>query len=154
MEFKEQYIVGSSPDALWAILMDVHKVAGCLDGVETLDVVSDDAYTGTLAVKMGPVRLKFQGDVNVTLRDHENLLGVLEATARDAKAGGGFKAQLNMQLSEHDAQSTQLDITLNTTFLGRIGELGRPLIKKKINTMMNDFIEALNSQYVTGESDP
>lgn len=152
MEFKQQYAVALDSDTLWTTLMDVHKVAACLDGVERLDVLNDDRYEGTLAVKMGPVRLKFNGEVNVTLRDGQNRIGILEANARDAKAGGGFKAQLHMQLSNTENRDTQLDITLNTTFLGRLGELGRPLIKKKINAMLDDFVDALNRQYVTEES--
>lgn len=149
MQFKHRYTIALPRAPLWEVLMDVHKVAGCLTGVEALTVLSDDLYEGTLSVKMGPVNLKFEGEVSVTQRDTENWTGVLEASAKDAKAGGGFKAALRMQLIEQAPAGSELDITLDTTFLGRLGELGRPLIKKKINTMMDDFIDALNRQFVT-----
>lgn len=150
MEFRQQYDIALAGASLWPTLMDVHKVAACLEGVEKLEVLDDDRYAGILAVKMGPVRLKFEGDVVVTLRDHENRIGILEASARDARAGGGFKAELHMQLRDTGDAASQLEITLNTTFLGRIGELGRPLIKKKINSMLDDFAASLNRQH-TGE---
>jgi carbon monoxide dehydrogenase subunit G len=149
MRFDQQYTVEQARDLLWSTLMDVHKVAACMQGVEEMIVVDDDRYEGTLMVKMGPVRLRFSGEVMVVTRDADNWIGVLEANARDPKAGGGFKASLEMRLVELTAMQTELTITLDTTFLGRIGELGRPLIKKKINSMMDEFIAALNEQYVT-----
>lgn len=154
MQFAHNYTIALPREQLWPILMDVHKVAECMTGVESLDVISDDNYEGVLAVKMGPVRLRFNGVVNVTRRDDESWIGVLEATARDAKAGGGFRASLTMQLLEPETGTSALDIDLETTFLGRIGELGRPLIKKKINTMMDDFIAALNEAHVTPGATP
>ena len=153
MEFNQQYTIGLDQQRLWETLMDVHKVAGCLTGVERLDIVADDHYEGTMAVKMGPVRLRFDGEVKVTTRDEDNRVGVLEANAKDSRAGGGFKARLEMQLHDADGQDTALHLILNTTFLGRIGELGRPLIKKKINTMMDDFVVALNDQFAEGAAD-
>jgi carbon monoxide dehydrogenase subunit G len=112
-------------------------------------IVEDDLYKGLLAVRMGPVRLRFKGEVNVTTRDDENWIGVLEANAKDSKAGGGFRAALTMTLHAPEEHLTGLHISLDTKFLGRIGELGRPLIKKKINTMMDDFIDTLNERHVT-----
>ena len=153
MQFNQQYTIELARDVLWTTLMDVHKVASCLDGVESLNVIADDSYEGTLAVKMGPVRLKFQGEVMVTMRDAANWIVVLEANAKDPRAGGGFRASLHMQLHQRELHSTDLEITLDTTFLGRMGELGRPLIKKKIGTMMDEFVEALSRQYASEEDE-
>lgn len=153
MQFEAQYPISLPREPLWEILMDVHKVAECIEGVSTLEVVEPDHYSGSLTVKMGPVKFTFEGVVNVLSRDRENWIGVLEATAKDPKAGGGFKANLTMALVEQSAISTQLDINLETTFLGRIGELGRPLIKKKIATMMTDFVNTLDARHVTGQGE-
>lgn len=147
MDIEATYPIAMPAAELWPILMDVHEVAACLEGVEELDVVEEDRYRGRLGVKMGPVRLRFEGDVEVTSRDHDNRVGMLEASAKDAKAGGGFKATLEMRLSEIDPTNSKLAIRLETTFLGRIGQLGRPLIKKKISTMMNDFINTLQQKH-------
>lgn len=148
MKFKENFCVESALEPLWESLMDVRRVAACLSGVEELEVVENDKYRGLIAVSMGPVRLRFSGEVNVTLRDKENWTAILQARAKDAKAGGGFRASLRMQLSTSSATTTDLLLELETTFLGRIGELGRPLIKRKISSMMTDFVRSLNAQLV------
>lgn len=147
MEFKQRYSLDVPRPQLWDTLMDVHAVASCLDGVESLTVDDDDHYQGTLAVRMGAVRLKLDGHVAVLERDRDNWTGVLEATAKDAKAGGGFRATLEMRLDAPAPAASELELTLATAFLGRMGQLGRPLIKKKITTMMDDFAEALRARH-------
>jgi len=149
LKFEERFRVDSDRESLWELLMDVHKVATCLSGVEDLTVLQPDEYEGVLPVSMGPVKLKFKGRVTVTLRDKERWTAILEAKANDSRAGGGFKASLQMQLIEATDSALEpasdLMLKLETTFLGRIGELGRPLIKRKINSIMRDFSETLNA---------
>lgn len=145
VEFQRSYDIDVPPDLLWPVVMDVHEVAACLDGVDELTVIDDDTYRGTLSVKMGPARFRFAGNVVVTERDSEAWKGVLQATASDSKSGGGFRASMTMQLDERGAGST-LGLTLETSFLGRIGQLGRPLIRKKITNMMDRFAQSLSER--------
>ena len=143
MNFKENFNVESDRQNLWDFLMDVHKVASCMGGVEELSVIDTDRYRGVMLVRMGPVKLRFKGDVDVTSRDRENWTATVSASANDAKAGGGFKGSLQMELSKVSNSTTALVLDLETTLLGKIGELGRPLIKRKVSSMMRDFSEAL-----------
>ena len=96
MKFEQRFNIDLDRDNLWELLMDVHKVGACLRGVEDLAVIEPDKYKGKILVGMGPVKLQFDGQVNVTLRDKEHWTAILEASANDAKAGGGFKASLQM----------------------------------------------------------
>ena len=145
MEFEHTYDIDAPPESLWRVLMNVHQVAACLDGVDELTVLDGDTYRGTLSVKMGPVRFKFAGEVAVIERDGEAWTGVLQASANDAKSHGGFRASLTMQLAERGDGCT-LRLTLETAFLGRLGQLGRPLIRKKIATMMDNFAHSLSER--------
>ena len=146
--------------------MDVRQVAQCLQGVEDLVLVDDDTFQGTLRVKMGPASFAFGGEVRVVRRDRETLTATLSAQALDRGAGGGFKCELTMRILQETAAlaaqgrlprnqggeppdqvesaraaagHSQLTIALTTDFLGRLGQLGRPLIKRKITTMLSDF---------------
>ena len=132
--------------------MDVHQVAECIDGLQDLKVLDDDHFEGRLAVKMGPMRLSFAGTIEVTTRDKANWTAALLASAKDRKAGGGFNTELRMQIDEADAQLSTLNIELSTSLTGRIGQLGRPMIKKRVQTMLNDFAAALNELAAIGES--
>lgn len=152
MEFTHNYDIAMAREALWDILMDVHQVAACIDGLHDLEVLDDDHFEGRLAVKMGPMRLSFAGAIEVTTRDQVNWTAALLASAKDRKAGGGFNTELRMQIDDADARRSTLNIELSTSLTGRIGQLGRPMIKKRVQTMLNDFAAALNERAAIGES--
>lgn len=128
---------------LWDNLMDVEVVAACMTGAANVTELATDHYAGRLVVKMGPVSLSFDGEVRVTVRDAGALTGKLTATARDGRAGGGFSADLLMQLLPGGEASTTLNLTLESTVLGKIGEFGQPLIRRRIERMLNEFADAL-----------
>ena len=151
MEFTHSYDIAMAREALWDILMDVHQVAACIDGLQDLTVLDDDHFEGRLAVKMGPMRLSFAGAIEVTTRDQANWTAALLASAKDRKAGGGFNTELRMQIDAADSQRSTLNIELSTSLTGRIGQLGRPMIKKRVQTMLNDFATALNERAATFE---
>ena len=143
MNFEHTFTVPVTRDKLWDTLMDVNQVASCIDGIEELQIIDLDNFEGRLGVKMGPVRLSFSGTVQVILRDRQSWQAAFSARANDRKAGGGFNAELSMQLAELAPQSTELRLKLTTSLTGRIGQLGRPLIKKRVQTMLDDFASAL-----------
>ena len=139
MEFAQRFEVPLAREAVWDIVMDVHRVTQCIDGVERLEIKSPDAFEGTLAVKMGPVRLAFEGTVTVTSRARDQWSASLMAAAKDRKAGGGFTAELTIELVELGPDLTGLDLRLSTSLTGRIGQLGRPLIKKRVERILENF---------------
>ena len=116
----------------------------CITGASEIEELAPDHYGGTLKVKMGPVALSFAGEVRVTLRDGEAYRGELEASARDDRAGGGFTSQLAMELAETE-DGTLLTLELESTVLGKIGEFGQPLIRRRIERMLNEFAGRLES---------
>lgn len=130
--------------------MDVEQVTACIDGVRDLEVKDADHFEGTLGVKMGPVRLSFAGTVTVTARDRERWTAGLLAVAKDPKAGGGFSADLSLHLEAISAAVTLLQIRLSTSLTGRIGQLGRPLIKQRVERMLKDFATALSARLPAG----
>ena len=152
MEFTHSYDIAMDRAALWDILMDVHQVAACIDGLQDLEVLDADHFEGRLGVKMGPMRLSFARAIEVTTRDQASWTAALLASAKDRKAGGGFNTELRMQIDEADAQRSTLNIDLSTSLTGRIGQLGRPMIKKRVQTMLDDFAAALNARAAIGES--
>ncbi|MBT6274071.1 MAG: hypothetical protein HOI95_08060 [Chromatiales bacterium] len=152
MEFEQTFDIAMRREALWDILMDVHRVTQCIDGVQELVVMDSDNFEGVMAVKMGPMRLAFAGTVSVTARDRDNWRAALLMVAKDRKAGGGFNAELSMLLHSQGAQTTGLELRLATSLTGRIGQMGRPLIKKRVETLLADFAAALIAQEINGEA--
>ncbi len=146
MKFEQTCTITAHRADVWDFLMDMEKVAGCLQGVRQFEAIDEDHYEGTLRVKVGPVSISFQGTVEVETRDRAQWLGVVRAEAKDRKIGGGVKANLNMNLDEKSPAETEMNIVLDAHILGKIGEFGQPLIRKKTNDLLQNFAAEVSKQ--------
>src|SRR3954465_9724699 len=133
MKFEHKATIPAPIDNVWAFLMDLTKVATCVPGVDTVEAIGDDKYRGTIKVAVGPIRLSLAGDVSITERDDVAKKASMRADAADKRAGGAVKALLSMALSETPGtpNSTELMLETDAQVMGRIGEFGQPIIRKK-----------------------
>jgi carbon monoxide dehydrogenase subunit G len=51
-----------------------------------------------------------------------------------------------MNLKEIDANRTELLVETDVNILGKIGEFGQPIIRKKADAMLKEFVENIKKQ--------
>jgi carbon monoxide dehydrogenase subunit G len=146
MTFTQTCVIAANRSRVWLFLLDVENVARCLPGVEQLKRLAEDTYEGTLKLKIGPITLALKGVLKVESRDNERYSGVMRADAKDSRLGGGVRARLGMDLLEKSEQETQMDVTLEAHVLGKIGEFGQPMMKKKADAMLADFARQVSAK--------
>jgi uncharacterized protein len=146
MKFTQTCTITASRETVWDFLMNMQNVANCLSGVQAFTPLDADTYEGALRVKVGPVSLTFQGTVRVETRDREHWRGVIRAEAKDRKLGGGVQAHMDMNLVAKSPAETEMQVALETHILGKIGEFGQPVIRKKTEAMLQDFATQVSQQ--------
>jgi len=146
MKFNQRAVIPMAREPLWEFLMDVPKVARSLPGVETVTQIDDTTYQGTLKVRVGPISLTLQGKIIVEQRDRGIWRAVLSAEASDRMAAGAVKGKTTMELKEVSSQETELLIDTDVNILGKIGEFGQPIIRKKADQMLREFVENIKKQ--------
>jgi len=152
MKFEHSATIAAPIERVWAFLMDVPSVAKCAPGVESVEPLGNDRYRGTLKISVGPIRLALQGDVYIVEKDEAARKASMRADAADRRAGGAVKAVINMALGETEGvPGTQLRLETDAQVMGRIGEFGQPIIRKKAEQMMNEFAKNLE-QAIAGQS--
>jgi carbon monoxide dehydrogenase subunit G len=145
MKFTHTAKVAAPRDRVWARLMDIPAAARCVPGVASVRPNGKDKYLGTLAVQIGPVRLVLDGDFAVTARDETAGTASIRADAKDSRVGGAIRATMDLALSEK-AGETELRIGTDLAVMGRLGEFGQAVIKRKADQLMQDFAECLARQ--------
>lgn len=135
MKFQHRVVVGAARHAVYAFLTDVPRVATCVPGVSDVATVGDDRYRGTLQVNVGPMRFRFMGEVAVVDREPDRA-ATLRADGKDAS--GGVRATMVMTLAD-DGPGTAIAIASDVQVMGRLGELGQPVMKRKADDMVKRF---------------
>ena len=66
--------------------------------------------------------------------------------ASDRRIGGGVKTEMLVQVNRMSSAETELFIETDTTFMGRLGELGQPVIRRKAQSTIEEFARNLARQ--------
>ena len=150
MKFTQSAEIPIAREPLWEFLMDVPKVAQSLPGVESVSKIDDTTYQGALKVRVGPIALNLLGKIIVEEQDKGNWRASLRAEANDRRAAGAVKGKTTMMLKEISANQTELSVETDVNILGKIGEFGQPIIRKKADSMLKEFVENIKKQ-LTGQ---
>ena len=70
----------------------------------------------------------------------------MRAEAKDQRLGGGVRARLSMDLAERGPAETELLVALEVHVLGKIGEFGQPVMRKKADAMLQEFAQRVSQQ--------
>ena len=84
------------------------------------------------------------GTITIVSQDEETGEAEFIVEAGDKRVGGGVKTNMTMKVSAHSDNQTELEITSDTTFMGRLGELGQPIIRRKARNTLEDFSKNLS----------
>jgi len=142
MKLDHRITVDAPRADVWALVMDLPRAARCVPG--TRDLVADgDGARGTLEVRLGPVKLALAGTVHVESRDEAAGTARLRADAADQRVGGAVRALMELELTGDGP--VELRVRTDVAILGRIGELGQPLIARQADKVIGAFAECLRA---------
>ena len=138
MEFQNSFDVPASIDDVYAALLDVQRVAPCVPGAEVLEQTGDDAYKVAIKVKVGPMSMKYTGDVEIIEKDEAAHRAVMRAKAREARGQGTVNSNVEMRLTGANGR-TQGTISTDVQLSGRVASMGRGIIQDVSAKIVDQF---------------
>ncbi len=136
--------VPASREATWAVVMDITKAASCIPGIKEVTPDGEDRYQATLQARVGPMGMKLSGTITVVSQDADSGEAEFLVEANDRRVGGGVKTNVTMKVTAKSDAESELEIVADTTFMGRLGELGQPIIRRKARNTLEDFTKNLS----------
>lgn len=143
-------VVPASREATWTLVMDIPKAASCIPGLKDITPDGEARYQATLQAKVGPMGMNLSGVITVLSQDAESGEAHFLVEANDRRVGGGVKTNMSMKVTAKSPTETELEIVADTTFMGRLGELGQPLIRRKARNTLEDFSKNLSKILASG----
>jgi carbon monoxide dehydrogenase subunit G len=146
MILDQQVTVAASSERVWAFLMDVPSVARCVPGVESVEQRGEDEYAGALRVRIGPINVLLEGKVAVLERNAEDRRATMRVDAVDRRIRGAVNATSTMQLEPLDDDTTRLSVHTDAAVLGKLGEFGQGIMRRKADQIIQEFASNLSRQ--------
>jgi uncharacterized protein len=138
MLIKNDFEVAVPVDKVWRFFDDIPQVAACLPGTELTDELGDDKYAGKVAIRMGPVKLQFDGTAEIKERDDAHQRLVVDAAGADEKGRGQAAMLVTAQLVP-TATGTRVHVEQDLQLSGAAAQYGRGMISDVTAVLMRDF---------------
>jgi uncharacterized protein len=151
IHLENEFTVPASTDEVWEFLLDPQRVAPCMPGAELTEVLNDRQYKGKVHIKMGPVSLSFNGDVDITERDDVAKRMVIKAKGSELKGKGQASANI-VQTLERNGSGTRMRISQDIDLSGPLAQYGRGMIQDVSGSLMDEFADRLQADLSRGRA--
>jgi len=145
-------------EKVWIYLADPTKIVTCVPGASLTEKIDDKNFKGQVAMKLGPVKVKFNGEVEITHLDKDNWTMNLKGKGLDAKGKGSADMKMNGLLSSIN-NGTAVDFTMTLSIIGKLAQFGSRLINDVTDQVLNQFVNnfkaklAADTEYIA-ETNP
>ena len=150
MDLTHSFTVPTSVDDAWALFMDLERVGGCFPGA-TVTEVTDDGFSGTVKVKLGPIALVYSGSGSFVARDDATHHAVIEAKGKDKRGNGTAGATVTITLSP-DGDGTRADVVTDLAVTGKPAQFGRGVMQDVSDKLLGQFIACIEGK--VGDANP
>ena len=145
MLVENSFEVQASRAQAWELLMDVPRVVPCMPGAELTETLDESSWKAKMGVKLGPISLTFDTDVNRTEVDEAGGVVELSAKAREVRGRGGAQAKIRSSLTELDG-ATRVDVATDLALSGAVAQYGRGIVHDVSAQLVEQFADCLQKQ--------
>jgi len=138
MLIKNEFEVAEPVEKVWQFFENIPQVATCLPGAELTEDLGDEKYKGNVAIRMGPVRMRFTGTADITERDEAAKRVVVHAAGADEK-GRGQAAMIVTATLTRAGRGTKVAVAQDLQLSGAAAQYGRGMISDVSSVLMRDF---------------
>lgn len=138
MEMSGEYKINASRQQVWDALNDPEILKQSIPGCEEIEQKSPTEMAAKVTAKVGPVKAKFAGEVELTDLDPPN--GYRISGEGKGGAAGFAKGGANVKLEE-DGDGTLLKYEVDAQVGGKLAQLGARLIDGTAKKMASQFFE-------------
>jgi carbon monoxide dehydrogenase subunit G len=125
-------------EVVWAKLNDADVLKACIPGCEELDKLSDTEFAAVATTKIGPVKARFKGKVNLTDLDPPN--GYRISGQGDGGVAGFAKGGAVVKLAQKDG-GTVLSYDVEAQIGGKLAQLGQRLVNGAAKKIADEFFQ-------------
>ncbi len=145
MEINKTFTIDAPQDQVWQFVSSPEKVGMCFPGCQHVVALGEDKYQATVKVNIGPIKTVFNVDFETTEEEPPNY-SAYTTRGEEGNRASRLKAESTLTLSPVDDCRTQVVYTSNMSIVGRLGKFGLGVMKRKADSIGDEFVQALRMQ--------
>ncbi|MGP3776598.1 SRPBCC family protein [Streptomyces sp. SDT5-1] len=143
MQLSSTVVVNAAPDAVFALVSDVEKVASCMPGA-VLEGRDGDAWRGAVKVKVGPIGAAYAGTVRFLEVDAEKRRLRVHASGADTHGNGDAEAEVVLDIGEAP-EGARLELATDLLIRGKLAQFGKGAIASVSDRILQQFAQNLGN---------
>jgi carbon monoxide dehydrogenase subunit G len=150
MQLENSFSVGAPPDRVFAYLLDVNKIVGCVPGAELSEVVDPTTFKGKVKIKVGPITVAYNGTARIVDKDEAGHAATLEADGRETTGPGSARAKARMTV-EAEGSGSVVKIVTDYSVAGRVAQFGRGVMEDVSRRIVTDMAACIKANVEAAE---
>lgn len=146
MQIKESFTVGAPPETVWRFFENIERVARCVPGVQSVDVLSPDRYKVVATQKVGFISATFEMTTQIDERAAGKFLALSSVGKSVKGAVGTLRSRDRVEFDATPEGGTTITLTSELMVGGMLGALGHKAIASKSKEMTEKFAQALQAE--------
>ena len=145
MELEHRFEVPVGVEKAWTSLLDMEQVGPCFPGA-ILDHVEGDEFSGSVKIKLGPIRMTYTGSARIVEKDPVAHRARIEATGN---AGGSTSTAAMLVTATATALApnrTAVDLVTTLSLTGRPAQFGRGVMVDVGNKLIGQFADCVSNK--------
>jgi uncharacterized protein len=130
-------------EVVWEKLNDAEVLKACIPGCEELTKNSDTEFQAVAVIKIGPVKARFKGKVQLSDLNPPN--GYRISGEGEGGVAGFAKGGATVALTEKDG-GTLLSYNVEAQIGGKLAQLGQRLVNGAAKKVADDFFKSFAGQ--------
>lgn len=146
MDLVGEHTIPAPRSEVWRALNDPEVLQRCLTGCDSLEKVSDTEFDGRLTFKVGAIKAKLKGKVELSDVDAPNSYKI--SGQGQGSVAGFAKGGAHVNLSDSDNGGTLLVYNAEAQLGGKLAAVGSRVIEGIAKKMTDDFFEKFAAHFV------
>jgi uncharacterized protein len=143
MQLNATHLLPTSPEKIWALLMDTDTLAKIVPGITRLEDTGNNTFKSILEIKIGPVSGAFTG--NLQLEDINEPVSFTLKVQQNSKMGNA-DATIKINMTEARENQTEVSFDGDAKISGLLARMGQRVLGGVANTLTKQFFGNLEKE--------
>ncbi len=146
MRIDTEFSISRPPAEAYALLLDLERVTPCFPGAELTGHLPDGAREVRVTVRLGPMRLAYEGEVRIAERDDAARRAVLAGSAREVRGAGSASASIAMRV-EAAGPGSRVVAEADVELSGRAAQMGKGIVEDVARRLVGEMAGCLEAGF-------